>query len=160
MRLFVSALTQLNLDAHNRVSTTDMRLIRRIVRDAVFRGYPAEQTLSVWGNVRRGEKEHIFPYQEEADLMFNSALSYEMAVLKPLVEPHLFRVRDPKLRVEAERLLGLLRWFEPLSGEEVPSNSILREFIGASRLREFVATPLPSVRNADEEGALEGGIEG
>lgn len=158
-RLFVSALTQLNLDPHNRVSTTDMRLIRRIVRDAVFRGYTAEQTLAVWGNVRRGEKDHIFPHQEEADFMFNSALSYEMAVLKPLVEPYLFRVRDPQLRVEAERLLALLRWFEPLSGEEVPSNSILREFIGGSRLREFKASRLATVSRT-RDGETAGGDPG
>jgi len=141
-RIFVSALTQLNLDSHNRVSTTDTRLIRRIVRDAVFRGYPAEDTLKLWDNVRHGEKNYIFPYQEEADVMFNSALSYELSVLKPFVEPHLLQVRDPEMCVEADRLLSLLRWFEPLSGDKIPSNSILREFIGGSTLRGFVAAPL------------------
>ena len=142
IRIFVSALTQLNLDSHNRVSTTDTRLIRRIVRDAVFRGYPAEDTLRLWDNVRRGEKNYIFPYQEEADVMFNSALSYELSVLKPFVESHLLQIQDPQMRVEADRLLSLLRWFEPLPGDNIPSNSILREFIGGSTLRDFVAAPL------------------
>lgn len=142
VRIFVSALTQLNLDAHNRVSTTDTRLIRRIVRDAVFRGYPAEDTLKLWDNVRRGEKNYIFPHQEEADMMFNSALSYELAVLKPFVQSHLLQIQDPAMRVEADRLLSLLRWFEPLSTDNIPSNSILREFIGGSTLRDFVVAPL------------------
>lgn len=142
VRIFVSALTQLNLDAHNRVSTTDTRLIRRIVRDAVFRGYPAEDTLKLWDNVRRGEKNYIFPYQEQADMMFNSALSYELAVLKPFVESHLLQIQDPAMRVEADRLLSLLRWFEPLEADNIPSNSILREFIGGSTLRDFVVKPL------------------
>jgi uridine kinase len=137
-RIFVSALTQLNLDLHNRVSTTDTRLIRRIVRDAIYRGYSAEGTLRLWDDVRDGEKRHIFPYQEEADVMFNSALSYELAVLKPLVEPLLLQVRDPMMRIEAERLLGLLRWFEPYATEHIPGNSILREFIGGSILRDFL----------------------
>ncbi len=139
-RIFVSALTQLNLDIHNRVSTTDTRLLRRLVRDAVYRGYSAEETLGIWEGVRRGEKRNIFPYQEEADVMFNSALSYEIAVLKPLAEPYLLQVRDPKLRVEAERLLAFLWWFDPYSTENIPGNSILREFIGGSNLREF--TPI------------------
>ncbi len=142
VRIFVSALTQLNVDSHNRVSTTDTRLIRRVVRDAVFRGYPAEDTLKLWDNVRRGEKTYIFPYQEEADVMFNSALSYELAVLKPFVEPYLLQIQDPAMRVEAHRLLSLLRWFEPLACENIPSNSILREFVGGSILRDFVVSPL------------------
>lgn len=140
-RIFVSALTQLNLDIHNRVSTTDTRLIRRIVRDATFRGYDATETLNLWENVRRGEKDNIFPYQEGADIMFNSALGYELAVLKPLVEPLLQQVRDPAARIEAERLLALLRWFDPCHADTVPGNSILREFIGGSRLREFTLLP-------------------
>ncbi len=138
-RIFVSALTQLNLDRHNRVPTTDTRLIRRIVRDAIFRGYDAGETLGMWEGVRQGEKENIFPYQERADVMFNSALVYELAVLKPLVEPLLFQVRDVALRLEAERLLGFLRWFEPYSGTTIPGNSILREFIGGSTLTDFAA---------------------
>jgi len=137
-RIFVSALTQLNLDCHNRVSTTDTRLIRRIVRDATYRGYSAEGTLQLWDDVRRGEKRHIFPHQEEANVLFNSALSYELAVLKPLVEPKLLQVQDPMLRIEAERLLSLLRWFEPQVARNIPDNSILREFIGGSILRDFM----------------------
>ena len=140
-RIFVSALTQLNLDIHNRVSTTDTRMIRRIVRDATFRGYPATETLSLWENVRRGEKDNIFPFQEGADVMFNSALGYELAVLKPLVEPLLLQVRDPAARIEAERLLALLRWFDPYPAGTVPGNSILREFIGGSALEEFTLSP-------------------
>jgi uridine kinase len=136
-RIFVSALTQLNLDIHNRVSTTDTRLIRRIVRDAHFRGYDATETLSLWENVRRGEKDNIFPYQEGADIMFNSALGYELAVLKPLVEPLLLQVRSSAGRIEAERLLALLRWFDPCRTETIPGNSILREFIGGSLFKEF-----------------------
>jgi uridine kinase len=136
-RIFVSALTQLNLDIHNRVSTTDTRLIRRIVRDAHFRGYDATETLSLWENVRRGEKDNIFPYQEGADIMFNSALGYELAVLKPLIEPLLLQVRSSAGRIEAERLLALLRWFDPCRTETIPGNSILREFIGGSLFREF-----------------------
>ena len=157
VRIFVSALTQLNLDAHNRLSTTDTRLIRRIVRDAVFRGYPAEDTLKLWDNVRRGEKNYIFPYQEEADMMFNSALSYELAVLKPFVESLLLQIQDPTVRVEADRLLSLLRWFEPLIPDNIPSNSILREFIGGSTLRDFVVAPLNGKsfgESADSEGEL------
>ena len=136
-RIFVSALTQLNLDIHNRVSTTDNRLIRRLVRDHIYRGYSAEGTLALWENVRRGEKENIFPYQEAADAMFNSALGYELAILKPHVEPLLQQVCDPRLRIEADRLLGLLRWFDDYETAIIPRNSILREFIGGSILREF-----------------------
>jgi len=140
-RVFISALTQLNLDIHNRVSTTDTRLIRRIVRDSLSRGYTAAETLTLWENVRRGEKQNIFPYQEEADVMFNSALSYELAVLKPLVEPLLLQVQQPHLRVEAQRLLALLWWFDPYPSDNIPDNSILREFTGGSNLRDF--TPVP-----------------
>ena len=143
-RIFVSALTQLNLDIHNRVSTTDTRLIRRIVRDAHVRGYDATETLSLWDNVRRGEKDNIFPYQEGADIMFNSALGYELAVLKPLVEPLLLQVRSSAGRIEAERLLALLRWFDPCRTETIPGNSILREFIGGSLFKEFALLPRTS----------------
>jgi len=142
-RIFVSALTQLNLDIHNRISTTDTRLIRRIVRDARYRGYTAEETLRLWEGVRAGEKHNIFPYQEGADVMFNSALGYELSVLKPYAEPLLLQVRDPILRIEAERLLAFLRWFEPYATENIPGNSILREFIGGSILREFTPAPIP-----------------
>jgi uridine kinase len=136
-KIFVSALTQLNLDSHNRVPTTDTRLIRRIVRDALCRGYSAEEAISIWEGVRRGEKQNIFPYQEQADVMFNSALVYELAVLKPLVEPLLLQVKMAEERVEAERLLAFLRWFEPCAPEVIPKNSILREFIGHSILDEL-----------------------
>ena len=137
-RIYVSALTQLNIDRHNRVPTTDTRLIRRIVRDAASRGYSAEETLERWESVRRGEKRHIFPYQEHADVMFNSALVYELAVLKPLVEPLLLQVRRPSPRyIEAKRLLAFLEWFTPCPLDLVPDNSILREFIGGSILRDY-----------------------
>jgi uridine kinase len=137
-RIFVSALTQLNIDRHNRVPTTDTRLIRRIVRDATYRGYSAEETLNRWESVRRGEKRHIFPYQEHADMMLNSALVYELAVLKPLAEPLLLQVEpsSPR-RVEAKRLLAFLQWFEPCGTDMIPGNSILREFIGESILRDY-----------------------
>jgi uridine kinase len=140
-RVFISALTQINLDVHNRVPTTDTRLIRRIVRDAHYRGYSASDTLKLWENVRRGEKRNIYPYQEEADVMFNSALGYELAVLKPLAEALLLQVREPRLRIEAERLLALLWWFDPYPADNIPDNSILREFVGGSNLRDF--TPVP-----------------
>jgi uridine kinase len=137
-RVYVSALTQLNLDRHNRVSTTDTRLIRRMVRDARERGYSATQTISRWESVRRGEKRHIFPYQENADVMFNSALVYELAVLKPLAEPLLRQVphRAPEF-IEARRLLAFLEWFLPLDASSVPANSIVREFLGGSSLKNF-----------------------
>lgn len=134
LRIFVSAITQLNLDRHNRVSTTDTRLIRRIVRDAASRGYTAEETIGLWENVRQGEKQNIFPYQEQAEIMFNSALAYELAVLKPLVEPLLLQVENMRARIETERLLAFLRWFKPYTASIIPSNSILREFIGGSSL--------------------------
>ena len=137
-RVYISCLTQLNLDRHNRISTTDTRMLRRIVRDARDRGYSAEQTIGRWENVRQGEKEHIFPYQENADVMFNSALAYEVGTLKPLVEPLLRQVSHGTLEyLEAKRLLKFLEWFKPISAEYVPSNSILREFIGGSILTHF-----------------------
>ncbi|MBI5943450.1 MAG: nucleoside kinase [Chloroflexi bacterium] len=137
-RVYVSALTQLNLDRHNRVSTTDTRLIRRMVRDARERGYSATQTISRWESVRRGEKRHIFPYQENADVMFNSALVYELAVLKPFAEPLLRQVqhRAPEF-IEARRLLAFLEWFLPLDASLIPANSIVREFVGGSGLKDF-----------------------
>lgn len=129
-RVYVSALTQLNLDRHNRVSTTDTRLIRRLVRDAATRGYSAAQTLARWDSVRRGEKLYIFPYQENSDAIFNSALVHELAVLRPLAEPLLLQVRhDTPQYVEANRLLSFLYWFRPAVAAPVPDNSILQEFI-------------------------------
>ena len=137
-KIYASALTQLNLDRHNRVSTTDTRLIRRIVRDARDRGYSATDTISRWESVRRGEKLHIFPHQDNADAMFNSALAYELSVLRPLAEPVLRQVAygTPEY-VEARRLLAFLEWFSPVEIEGVPDNSILREFIGGSILKDF-----------------------
>jgi uridine kinase len=137
-RIYVSALTQLNLDRHNRVSTTDTRLVRRIVRDARERGYTAQQTISRWESVRHGEKNYIFPYQENADVMFNSALVYELAALKPLVEPLLRQVpHGTPEYIEAKRLLAFLEWFLPMGAELIPDNSIVREFLGGSVLKEF-----------------------
>lgn len=137
-RIYVSALTQLNLDRHNRVSTTDTRMIRRIVRDARERGYTAQQTIQRWESVRRGEKRYIFPFQENADVMFNSALAYELSVLKPLAEPLLRQVPfgTPEY-IEAKRLLAFMEWFLPLDKSLVPDNSILKEFVGSSILRDF-----------------------
>jgi uridine kinase len=137
-RIYVSALTQLNLDRHNRVSTTDTRLLRRIVRDARERGYTATQTIGRWESVRLGEKRHIFPYQENADVMFNSALVYELSALRPLVEPLLRQVEFGTLEyIETKRLLAFLEWFLPVEADWIPDNSILREFIGGSILKDF-----------------------
>lgn len=136
-RIYVSALTQLNLDRHNRVATTDNRLLRRMVRDDATRGIPAQETLRRWPSVRKGEERYIFPYQENADVMFNSALVYELAVLRPFVERLLLRVprRTPEA-VEADRLLSLLHWIRPCGADLVPSNSLLREFVGGSILHQ------------------------
>ena len=137
-RVYVSALTQLNLDGHNRVSTTDCRLIRRIVRDAATRGYDARATLKRWDSVVAGEKKHIFPYQENGDAIFNSALAHELAVLRPMAEPLLLQVRPEHPEwLEANRLLSFLHWFRPATTDVVPTNSILREFIGGSVLETF-----------------------
>jgi uridine kinase len=137
-RIYVSALTQLNLNRHNRVSTTDCRLIRRLVRDTRTRGYRPRQTIGRWPSVERGEKRDIFPFQENADAIFNAALVHELAVLRPFAEPLLLQIRpeDPEF-VEANRLLSLLQWFQPATPEPVPDNSILREFIGGSILERF-----------------------
>jgi uridine kinase len=137
-RIYISALTQLNLDQHNRVPTTDTRMIRRIVRDATHRGYTAADTIRRWESVRRGEKKYIFPYQEHADVMFNSALVYDLAALKPLAQPLLLQVEPgTRERIEAKRLLALIQWFDPFPTDLVPDNSILREFVGGSGLRRF-----------------------
>lgn len=130
-KIYISALTQLNVDEHNRIPTTDGRLIRRIVRDARTRGASAQRTIRMWPSVRRGEERNIFPYQEEADVMFNSALIYELAVLKPYVERLLFGIdRDCPEYVEAKRLLKFMDYFVGIGSEMVPMNSLLREFIG------------------------------
>jgi len=149
-RIYASALTQLNLDRYNRVSTTDTRLIRRIVRDAAQRGYSASDTIQRWESVRRGEKRYIFPYQENADVMFNSALVYEVSALAPLAEPLLRQVPfGTSEHVEAKRLLVFLEWFLPMPPDLVPDNSLLREFIGRSIFERF--TPWTAL------GAGEGG---
>jgi len=132
-KIFISALTQLNIDDHNRIPTSDTRLIRRLVRDVRMRAVSPATTLSMWPSVARGEAKHIFPYQENADVMFNSALVYELCVLKSFVEPLLFAVeKDQPEFTEARRLLKFMDSFLGISPEEVPKNSILREFIGGS----------------------------
>jgi len=137
-RVYVSALTNLNIDHHNRVPTTDTRLLRRLIRDAAYRSYSAQQTIERWASVRRGEGRNIFPFQEHADSIFNSALSYELAVLKPFAEPLLRQVEPGTMTyVEAKRLLAFLEWFLPCQPDPVPDNSILREFIGGSILRDY-----------------------
>lgn len=130
-KIYISALTQLNIDEHNRIPTTDGRLLRRMVRDARTRGTSAKQTIAMWPSVRRGEEENIFPYQEEADVMFNSALIYELAVLKQYAEPVLFGIeKDCEEYIEAKRLLKFLDYFVGIGSEHVPTNSLLKEFIG------------------------------
>jgi uridine kinase len=137
-RIYTSCLTQLNLDHYNRISTTDTRMLRRIIRDARHRGYTAQRTIEMWESVRRGEREYIFPYQENADEIFNSALVYELAVIKSYADPLLRQIPfGTDEHLEAKRLLAFLDWFLPIDGELVPDNSILREFIGDSILRDF-----------------------
>lgn len=132
-KIYVSALTQLNIDDHNRVPTTDARLIRRMVRDNRSRNHDALKTLRMWPKVRRGEEKYIFPYQEEAEFMFNSALPYELAVLKAYAEPLLANIPQSEDEFsEAQRLLTFLRYFADLKGDSIPYDSILREFIGGS----------------------------
>lgn len=134
-KIYISALTQLNIDEHNRIPTTDGRLLRRMVRDARTRGSSAQETIRMWPSVRRGEEENIFPFQEEADAMFNSALVYELAVLKQYAQPLLFAIpKDSEEWLEAKRLLKFLDYFIGVSSEDIPKNSILREFIGGSCL--------------------------
>lgn len=132
-KIYISALTQLNVDDHNRIPTTDARLIRRMVRDYQFRGTPIEDTLAMWPFVRRGEEKNIFPFQESADIMFNSALLYELAVLKPYILPLLEKVSEDHIYFpEVNRLIKFLKYFLDLGPEDIPNNSILREFIGGS----------------------------
>lgn len=132
-RVYVSALTQLNIDEHNRIPTTDCRLIRRMVRDARTRGASAQDTIRMWPAVRAGEEECIFPFQESADMMFNSATVYELAVLKQYAEPLLFGIlRESPEYMEAKRLLKFLDYFLGVNCEDIPRNSIVREFIGGS----------------------------
>ncbi len=132
-KIYISALTQLNIDEHNNLPTTDGRLIRRMVRDARTRNITARETFARWDSVRRGEERHIFPFQEEADIMFNSALVYEIAVLKTYAEPLLFHIgQDCPEYMEAKRMLKFLDYFLPVPSDDVAKNSILREFIGGS----------------------------
>jgi uridine kinase len=137
-KIYASCLTQLNLDRYNRISTTDTRLLRRIVRDARERGYTAQDTISRWESVQQGEKEYIFPFQENADKLFNSALVYELSALRKDVEPLLRQVPyGTNEYVEAKRLLAFLEWFLPIETNLIPDNSILLEFLGGSILKEF-----------------------
>ncbi len=132
-KIYVSALTAINIDDHNRIPTTDNRLIRRIVRDYKYRNYSAADTISRWQSVRRGEEKHIFPYQEEADVMFNTALLYEFAVLKHYAEPILLEVENNKPEFsEANRLLYFFSYFKPIAEKNIPPTSIIREFLGGS----------------------------
>ncbi|MCI8926376.1 MAG: nucleoside kinase [Lachnospiraceae bacterium] len=135
-KIYISALTSLNVDDHNRIPTTDGRLLRRIVRDARTRGNSAKRTIAMWPSVRRGEEKYIFPFQESADEMFNSALIYELAVLKQYVEPLLFGIEEGEPEYyEAKRLLKFLEYFQGIDSQNVPANSICREFIGGSCFR-------------------------
>ncbi len=135
-KIYVSALTQLNIDQHNRIPTSDTRLMRRIIRDYRYRGHDVETTISWWPRVRRGEEQNIFPYQENADVMFNSALIYELAVLKKYLLPLLKRIKKTSsVYHEAKRLQEILFYFEPMPDLPVPQTSILREFIGKSAFR-------------------------
>lgn len=132
-KIYISALTQLNVDEHNRIPTTDGRLLRRMIRDARKRGTPPAKTLAIWESVRRGEEKYIFPFQNSADATFNSALNYELSVIKQYAEPILFGVqKNTKEYTEAKRLLKFLDYFLGIPSDNVPSNSILREFIGGS----------------------------
>ncbi|MCH5254691.1 MAG: nucleoside kinase [Lachnospiraceae bacterium] len=132
-KIYISALTCLNVDEHNRIPTTDSRLLRRMVRDARTRGATAQKTIEMWPSVRRGEEKYIFPFQEQADAMFNSALIYELAVLKQYAEPLLFSIKkgEPEYH-EAKRLLKFLEYFLGVSSENLPNNSLCREFVGGS----------------------------
>ncbi len=137
-RIYISPLTQLNVDRYNRVSTVDTRLIRRVVRDYRERGYSAEDTILRWGSVRAGEDKHIFPYQGNADAYVNSSLVYELSALKPLAETALRQVTFGSIAyIEAKRLLSFLEWVTPIPHDLIPANSILAEFIGGSSLKGF-----------------------
>ncbi|MDG5798852.1 nucleoside kinase [Marinilabiliaceae bacterium ANBcel2] len=132
-KIYVSALTSINIDDQTRIPTTDNRLVRRIIRDYKYRNYSARETIGRWSSVRRGEEKHIFPFQEEADIMFNTALLYEFAVLKPFIEPILLEVQPNQVEYsEANRLLRFFRYFKPMAACEIPPTSILREFLGGS----------------------------
>lgn len=130
-KIYISCLTTLNIDDHNRIPSTDARLLRRIERDARTRGYSAQATIKMWPSVRRGEENNIFPFQDSADMIFNSALIYETALLKTYVQPLLFGVpRDSEEYIEAKRLLKFLNYFLPIPSDNIPQTSLMREFIG------------------------------
>lgn len=132
-KIYVSCLTQLNVDEHNRIPTTDTRLIRRMIRDNQYRGIDPEKTLAIWASVRRGENKNIFPFQEEADVMLNTVLIYELSALKSMAEPLLFRIsRTSPYYTEAKRILKFLEYFLVMDISKIPSNSLLREFVGGS----------------------------
>lgn len=132
-KIYISALTVLNIDYYNRISTTDTRIIRRIVRDYRYRGYSAKETLQRWKSVMTGEEKYIFPYQEEADSMFNSSIVYELGVLREYALPLLSEIsREEPEYAEAKRLIRLLSYFKPIQTEYIPESSIIREFIGGS----------------------------
>jgi len=136
LKVYVSALTQLNITDHMRVPTSDVRLLRRMLRDVQFRGYSPQHTIETWPKVRRGEEKNIFPYQEEADVIFNTSLMYELAVLRSRVLPHLEAVtHETPAYSEAQRLMEMLSYFKPLSPDIVPMNSILSEFVGESSFK-------------------------
>lgn len=133
MKIYLSALTEINIDKDNRISTTDNRLIRRLIRDYYTRGYEPSETLDLWDSVREGEEKYIFPYQDEADITLNTGLVYEFPVLKVYALPLLYTVKsDNAFYEDAKRLIRLLDIFLPVPSEEVPNDSILREFIGGS----------------------------
>ncbi|GAA0179436.1 nucleoside kinase [Clostridium sediminicola] len=132
-KVYISALTQLNLDNHNRIATSDVRRIRRIVRDYLSRGYGAEDTLKMWPSIKKGEEKNIFPFQEEADVMFNSTLVYELCVLRKYALPQLKKIEETSpVYYEAKRLISFLNFFKDVESELVPGNSILKEFVGGS----------------------------
>ena len=135
-KVYISALTVLNMDRYNRISTTDTRLVRRIVRDYQFRGYSAKHTLDTWASVNRGEEKNIFPYQEDANKIFNTSLIYELSALKGIAKPLLEEItQDEKEYAEAQRLLNILKYFESIPNEEVPTNSLLKEFLGGGNFK-------------------------
>ena len=136
-KIYISALTELNMDNHNRICTSDNRLLRRIIRDNRTRDYPVESTLKLWSSVRRGEEKYIFPYQDEADATINSALIYEIGVLKTYAEPLLYSVSpDSEYYEQAKRLINFLRLFLPIPADAIPEDSVLREFIGGGYFHE------------------------
>lgn len=137
-KIYISPLTQINMDDHNRIATTDVRIIRRIVRDYLSRGYDVEYTLKMWSSIRRGEDRNIFPFQEEANVIFNSALIYELAILKKYALEQLYKVEESSLVYdEARRLIEFLHYFKEIKKDVVPTNSLIREFIGGSCFYQY-----------------------